>query len=235
MAVDPYFQDDELDERGFFARNRIAIILGVVALLLIGGVVTTAIMLSGQHISPPKPQEFVVHLLPPPPQPPPPPPPPPPKEPPPPPKMVEQPPVNKPEEKPKDTPKAPDRPPAPGPVATGPPSDEGIGGGGGTGGGGTGGGGGSKYGWFAGEVQSAITDALGRNDKTRAASVKIKVRIWSDGTGRITRAELANSTGDASLDDAIKNEVLTGLQIPDSPPSDMPMPIVLRITELRPN
>jgi hypothetical protein len=53
--------------------------------------------------------------------------------------------------------------------------------------------------------------------------------------GRISRATLSGSTGDASLDDALKNQVLTGLSLPEAPPSDMPMPIVMMISEARPD
>jgi outer membrane biosynthesis protein TonB len=227
---------DENDEPGFFQKYGIAIGVAVVVLLAAG--IGLSFYFFSDKIPPPKkPQEIMVHLEPPPPLPPSPPPPPPPKEPPPPEqKMVEQPPVNKPEEKPKDAPKSPDKPPGPpGPVASGPPSDFGLGGGGEGGGGIGGSGGGSKYGWYAGEVQAAITKALHNNEKTKSAALHLKVRVWADGTGRITRASLAGSSGDSAVDDAIKNQVLTGLNLPEAPPSDMPMPIVLRISELRPN
>ena len=148
--------------------------------------------------------------------------------------MVEQPKDLKPLEKPKDVVKSPDKPPGPtGPKASGPPSDFGLGGNGGGDGSG-GGGGGSEFGPYASEVIARITDALHRNDKTKDASFHIKVRIWLNGTGSVTRASLANSTGDSSLDNTIKNEALVGLQLAP-PPSDMPMPIVMMINEQRPN
>jgi outer membrane biosynthesis protein TonB len=226
--------DDNNDEPGFFQKQGIAIGVGVAVLLMVA-IGLSVYFFSGKIAPPKKPQEIVVHLEPPPPLPPPP-PPPPPKEPPPPEqKMVEQPPVNKPEEKPKPTLKAPDRPPSPpGPVAGGPPSDFGLGGSGG-GESSTGGNGGSQYGWFAGQVQEAIAQALRRNAKTHDASLHLKVRIWSDASGRITRALLAGSSGDPSVDDAIKNQVLTGLILPEAPPADMPMPIVLRLSAERPH
>ena len=149
--------------------------------------------------------------------------------------MVEQPPV-KPDEKPKPDMKSPDKPPGPpGPPATGPASDDGLAGGGGGGGDGIGGGGdGSRWGWYASDVQSKITDALRRNDKTRIASARVKVRIWVDSTGRVTRVKLHAAGDDPSVDDAIQNQVLSGLTLTDPPPSDMPMPINLLLTETRP-
>ena len=87
---------------------------------------------------------------------------------------------------------------------------------------------------YAGQVQSRISDALRNNARTRKASARITVRVWVDSTGRITRATLGGSTGDATLDGAVRDEVLTGLQILQPPPDDMKMPIVMRVTARRP-
>jgi outer membrane biosynthesis protein TonB len=92
----------------------------------------------------------------------------------------------------------------------------------------------SRFGWYAGQVQSKISQALRDNRKTRAAELSIRARIWSDSSGRITRAQLTGSTGDPTLDTVIRGEVLTGLQLREPPPEGMPMPIVLRITSRRP-
>jgi periplasmic protein TonB len=97
-----------------------------------------------------------------------------------------------------------------------------------------GGGGGTRFGWYATEVQSRIEEALRQNNRTRTASIAgIRIRIWADTTARVTRAQLVGTTGDSALDNAITNEVLTGLQLKEPPPSDMPMPIVLRVTAHR--
>ena len=89
---------------------------------------------------------------------------------------------------------------------------------------------GARFGAYAAQVQSGIKEALGQNSKTRAASISgVIIRIWIDKTGRVNRAELTGTTGDTSLDSAITNDVLTGLQLKDPPPVDMPMPIVLRV------
>lgn len=157
--------------------------------------------------------------------------------------MIEQEAVQEDEPKPEEAP--PDEPPAApdlstGIVGNGPADGFGLGGpGGGRGGNGLGGGGrrggGSKYGWYAAQVQSRIADALRGNKQTSRADVRIEVRIWPDETGRIRRASLARSTGDAALDRVIESEVLTGLRLSEPPPADMPLPIVMRITARRPN
>ena len=147
------------------------------------------------------------------------------------------------EDKPKDVPKKADNPP-PSALATGIKGDgpgmglgdrgNGLGGGNSIGGNGSGGGG-SKFGWYAGQIQSKVTQAMQQNPKTQKASLaRLEVRIWPDGTGRVTRAELTSPTGDAALDTAIRDQVLTGLQLPEAPPAGMKLPIVLRLAARRP-
>jgi outer membrane biosynthesis protein TonB len=228
MSTDPYD-----NEKSFLEKFGLAIAVGVFVLIA-AGVGVGFYFFHGKIPPPKKPEEIMVKLLPPPPMPPPPPPPPPPKIPPPPEqKMVEQPKVQKPEPKPEAKV---DKPPGPpGPKASGPPSDDGIGGAGGGGDGvGGGGGGGSKYGWYAAQVQARIADALRQNAKTRDVSLRLKVRIWSDASGRIVRAVLSGSSGDPAVDTAIRSEVLMGLQLQEPPPQDMPMPIVMMISAQRP-
>ena len=129
-----------------------------------------------------------------------------------------------------------DKPPGPpGPKASGPPSDDGIGGNNGTGGDGIGGDdGGSVFGYYANQVGDQVRAALGRNAKTRTASFHVEVRIWFDTTGRITRTKLDDSTGDPAIDSAIRDEVLASLQLAP-PPQGMPRPITMKLNETRPN
>jgi TonB family protein len=109
------------------------------------------------------------------------------------------------------------------------------GGGGLIGGKGSGGKKGSKYGAYAAQVQTRIVQALRSHKKTRASSLNITARIWLDASGRVTRATLAGSSGDAATDAALRNEILTGLQLQAPPPAGMPMPIVMRLKATRPN
>jgi len=95
--------------------------------------------------------------------------------------------------------------------------------------------GGSKYGFYAGQVQSRVAQAMRSNKRTRSATLNLKVRIWVDSVGRVTRASLEGSSGNAAVDRAITDEVLSGLQLSQPPPEDMPMPIVMRISATKPN
>ena len=89
--------------------------------------------------------------------------------------------------------------------------------------------------WYASAVQVTVSDALRKNPRTRDANFRVEVRVWADLTGRISRAQLVRTTGDSRLDDAIRNDVLAGLQLNEAPPDGMPMPIVMRLSAHRPN
>ncbi|QUE51746.1 hypothetical protein KBB96_02385 [Luteolibacter ambystomatis] len=71
-----------------------------------------------------------------------------------------------------------------------------------------------------------MRDALGRDPKTRTATFSGTFRVWVDATGRVTRAKGADGNATA---------VLNGLQLPSAPPTDMPMPIVMRISASKPS
>jgi protein TonB len=98
-----------------------------------------------------------------------------------------------------------------------------------------GGGGGSRFGWYASIVQSQIETALRANARTRNSVMQIRVLLWADGSGRVSKVQLVSSTGDAELDAIIRNDVLGSLTLREPPPKDMPMPLVTRVTARRPS
>jgi len=236
--------DPEEDEpKGFVERYKGAI-FALFAVVIIGGVAAWIFLPKEMPKAKKSSTISMVNLMPPPPPPPKPTPvptPPPPRDDPPPEPnapMMEQAPVME-----QAAPEAPsDDPPSEvlgtGIVGDGPGDGFGLGSrGSGFGGARTGssGGAGSKYGRYALGVQNRIADALRRHPKTKSAELRIEVRVWADSTGRIDRVQLSGSSGDAALDAAIKNEILSGLRLTEPPPSDMPMPIVLRLNAKRPN
>jgi outer membrane biosynthesis protein TonB len=191
---------------------------------------------SGHREAPPAPIRI---QLPPPPPSPPPPPPPPPQAPPPEQKMIEQAPVEA--EEPKAEPAPAEEAPAIGTNISGNGPADGFGlgraGGEGRGTGRIGGGSrgpASKWGWYAGKVQSRIGQAMKNHPRVRSAEMDLTVRVWSDSGGRISRVQLVGSTGDTGLDGALRDEVLSGLQLQDAPPEGMPMPITMRLRARKP-
>ena len=153
--------------------------------------------------------------------------------------MIEQTPVEN-EPKPEPTP---DEPPpadvATGIVGNGPPDGFGLSGRSGSGlPGGTGSNRSaqrSRWGWYATQVQSRVQQAIVGNRATGYSNLRADVKIWTDSSGRITRATIASSTGNPTLDAALRDQVLTGLQLSEPPPEGMPMPITLRVNARRPN
>jgi len=87
-----------------------------------------------------------------------------------------------------------------------------------------------KWDHFAVKVQNTIAESLRQNAGTRNAAFSIKVLVWADANGRITRARPVGSSGNPTVDQALKNQVFAGLQLPEPPPADMPMPINMRIS-----
>ena len=224
--------DEAAEDRSFV--KRFGLVLSLAAVGLVVAVIFLGKSLAKANSAPSKmPEVTMVKILATPP--PPPPPPAQPKlveE-----KMVEQMPVDANEAKPEES--------APAPSAdlgtsiTGPGGADGFGLGGNRGTGALDGsatrGSGSKWGWYAAQVQVTISDALRKNVRTREASFRLEVRVWPDITGRIGRAQLVGSSGDAAVDAAIRSDVLTGLQLSEPPPFGMPLPIVLRLTARRTN
>jgi protein TonB len=223
--------DDDIDERGFL--RRYGIVIGVLA-VVITGVVIVARQLASSHSPPPRHEQEItmVKLLPPPPLPPPPPPPPEIQEQ----KMIEQTPVDPNEQKPDDKPAPPTPSLGTGIKGNGPADGFGLSGSGGNGYlGSSSGTHGNGLGWYAREVQTAIQDALSKNDLTRTASFDVKIRVWIDSTGRVTRVQLGASTGDPARDAEIQNKILKSIQLQDVPPTGKALSYSFHVTALRPN
>lgn len=226
--------DDEEENEGFFKRRRGLLIFAGVVLAAFGWVASQ--MPSGKSEpvrKAPEPQKITLVR-------PPPPPPPPPKVQPPPPKDEKRAPVEKPAEKAEDKPKPADKPPeglgtsikGSGAGMAGLGSGRGMGVIGGTGKGR----GGKAAAYYAGQVQSKITEALRGNPRVRKASIKgVKFSVVLDASGRITGVKLIGSTGDAAMDEAIRSEILTGIQLREPPPGGKPMTITMMLRAQRPN
>jgi protein TonB len=223
------------------AKERNSLLRYGAALVVIAMLFGAAFLFVGHDDMPPPRQVrelAIVNIVPPPP----PPPPPPPEQ-----KMIEQPKMaeqefkeDKPLEKPKDEPiKDAKNAEPPGPLSldakpVGPGDLFNLGGkpGGNPYGGG---GGGSRWGWYSSIVSTQMQNALLANPRTRNLAAQLQIRVWADGSGRVTRVQLTSSTGDAELDAFIRNDVLGSLTLREPPPKDLPMPVVTRVTARRPS
>jgi periplasmic protein TonB len=88
---------------------------------------------------------------------------------------------------------------------------------------------GNPYGWYTSQMQKAIYDALYENQKIRKKRYTIIVSIWLEGSGKIKKIELQNSSGDKEIDKEINTTLKTLSAMMESPPDQMPQPINLRI------
>jgi periplasmic protein TonB len=92
------------------------------------------------------------------------------------------------------------------------------------------GGGGGDTGSFVSYGRIVSTDvlaALKRDDKLRFAKFSAELKIWLDQTGKVIRVQLAGSSGDPAVDNAV-TQSLTGLNTGEPPPQNMPQPIRLQ-------
>jgi hypothetical protein len=217
------FDADDVQEGGFLKRNWLALTVGT---LVLAGGTSAAIALSNKGPGTRKAQDIsYVQILPPPPVVLPPPPPPPQED-----EMIEHE-----DEVPEEAP-AEDTGPSTNVTSSGPPDNFGL----------------RKKGsmpkrmlggrrstvstWapYAGQAASRIAEAMRRHPKLKHSSMSITARVWIDSTGRITRAT-TQSSGDAAIDSALRDEVLSGMQLSGPPPEGMKMPVNLRLTARRPN
>ena len=170
---------------------------------------------------------------------PPPPPPPPPKVKPPPDKQPEvQTPTVKPTvaPKPAETPKPSDNQPkqmtmnAPAQAGT---DNFAIGAGDGSGMSGSGGGGTFGNATYSNYLANSLQDAVERDSKVQAAGggsrFAVRVNVWLDPSGRITKVTIGESTGDAKLDEAIVNALQTLGRLDEAPPPALHYPARLNL------
>jgi hypothetical protein len=174
----------------------------------------------------------------------PPPPPPPPKEepPPPPPKMVEQKiePPPTPDDKPKDDAPPPDAPLALDAQGSAGSDAFGLGakpGGqalqlGQTIGGGGGGTGGNGFGHYASLMQDQISKRLRDDEKLNSNKFRATIRVWLSSIGKVDKVQVLRTTGDTQIDTLIEQAIGTMPPLPESPPKEMPQPVIVRVGAL---
>ncbi|WP_035824122.1 energy transducer TonB, partial [Cupriavidus sp. SK-4] len=104
----------------------------------------------------------------------------------------------------------------------------------GGGGGMTGGGGGLGSRSYSAYVSSALQQAFVRDQRTRQLAFDdIRIELWLDAEGRVTRVELAGSSGNAATDQAVL-AMVRDFRADERPPASLRFPMRMSIKGRRP-
>ena len=94
-----------------------------------------------------------------------------------------------------------------------------------------GGGSGNRFAWYGALIKDRIQEALLKDKKVRDASdLRILVNVWVGANGSLTRVELLSSSGNAEVDNAIKQALKALPPLREGAPADMPQPVKLKIS-----
>jgi len=99
---------------------------------------------------------------------------------------------------------------------------------------GSGSGKGNPWAWYDALVNDAVNSAfqaaLAREKALKNKNYKVIVKVWLDSSGKVNRAQLVDSTGDARTDEILKDALNDMRALRDGPPADMPQPMKIRVT-----
>lgn len=79
-------------------------------------------------------------------------------------------------------------------------------------------------------VNSAFQEALSREKALKDKNYKVVVKVWIDAGGKVNRVALADGTGDARVDELLKDVLQNLKALREGPPTDMPQPLKIRVT-----
>lgn len=79
-------------------------------------------------------------------------------------------------------------------------------------------------------INSAFQEALLREQALKDKTYKIVVKVWIEAGGQISRIALVDTTGDAKVDELLKDVLQNLRALREAPPADMPQPIKIRVT-----
>lgn len=90
--------------------------------------------------------------------------------------------------------------------------------------------GGNRFSSYLGMLQQELNRALQKVDQLRTADYRVVVRVWVGADGSVSRAELAGSTGNADIDERLRQALAVVPPLRERPPDGMPQPVRLRLT-----
>jgi protein TonB len=89
--------------------------------------------------------------------------------------------------------------------------------------------GGAAFAWYTGRLRDHVDQRLGGDARLKARKFSVTVKIWIQTDGHIQDVQLASTTGNHDLDQAIQAALISVGNIGESPPIEMPQPISLKI------
>ena len=96
-----------------------------------------------------------------------------------------------------------------------------------------GGSGGSTILWYGGLVKRGLESGLQNalEGAARESSYSVQINIWINASGRVERAELSSSSGNAEVDSEIRSALpKLHFTLEKAPPENMPQPLKIRVT-----
>lgn len=100
----------------------------------------------------------------------------------------------------------------------------------GTGGAGGMGSSGAAFNNYAGLMKSELQRLLARRNELKRRNYRIEIRVWVASDGAVRQSELLGTSGDADIDDSIRQAISALPPFSEPPPANMPQPIRLRVT-----
>lgn len=94
----------------------------------------------------------------------------------------------------------------------------------------TGGGGRLQFGLYSMQLQSYLQDILGKSAGLRTRSYHASIRLWLDRDGGLQRFDIDGSSGDPTVDDALRKALANLARVREAPPADMAQPIRIRVS-----
>ncbi|MDO8943148.1 MAG: TonB family protein [Desulfobacterales bacterium] len=89
---------------------------------------------------------------------------------------------------------------------------------------------GVTWGWYSGVIQSYLESIARADKRLQGQTFVIVVRLWIASDGRVSKFALVESTGDAKVDQALRDLLANAPPIRQPPPQEMPQPVRLRVT-----
>jgi TonB family protein len=91
-------------------------------------------------------------------------------------------------------------------------------------------GGGNRFAWYGDLLLQEVKQLLAKNPKLRVGEYRVVVSVWITPEGRVSRTELAGSSGNGDIDALLRASLAELPPLRERPPEGLPWPIRLRVT-----